>query len=480
MKTRPGWFRRSLRIPAAKVCGCAVSPRSGVRFLMRAALTVCSILTALVPGCPGRALTADLAPEGQVQFQAEPRQTAAERRLNIDSFEHLWKTVNEKHFDPTFGGLDWKEVRLEFLPKIEAAANKNEARAVMRDMLARMKLTHFSIIPSELYEDMSPTGHGTETLGVTGITARVIGGHALVTSVDAESPAEQAEVKPGWEIIQIANHEVRPRMASIAGQFEGKTLKDLVLADAVAGRLEGNIGERIEVSFLDDSDRTVERSLTFMEPRGTKFQIGNLPPGRLRFHTRTIGTDIGYIVFNAFIAPAILMPPFNEAMKSFMGAAGIIIDVRGNTGGQGDIVAGMAGWLIREKGKDLGKIQTRDQELKLVVRPRPEVFGGRVAILVDGLSLCATEVFADGLRELGRARIFGTRTGGAVLSGSIEKLPNGDGFMYPLANFVTARGRILEGNGLAPDVEVNHTREALLQGRDTVLEAAIDWIRSRQ
>jgi C-terminal processing protease CtpA/Prc len=51
--------------------------------------------------------------------------------------------------------------------------------------------------------------------------------------------------------------------------------------------------------------------------------------------------------------------------------------------------------------------------------------------------------------------------------------------MYAFANYVTAGGQVLEGNGLVPDVEVKHTREALLQGRDLILEAAVNWIRKQ-
>jgi carboxyl-terminal processing protease len=416
---------------------------------------------------------------GLVCAQEKPQPTSQEWQLNIDSFEYLWKTIHENHFDPTFGGVDWKAVRLEFRPQIEAARDRKEARTVMRQMLSRLKLTHFSIIPSELYEDMNQTGGKKSGAGVTGINVRVVDGHALVISVDPGSSADQAGVKPGWEIVQIGKEEIPARLAPLAKEFEGKTLQELVLSDAVAGRLEGNIGESVMVLFLDGKNNAVQHSLRLAEARGTKFQVGNLPSGHVWIDTKSIGSDIGYIAFNAFIAPPILMPPFNEAMKSFLGKAGIIIDVRGNTGGQGDIGAGMAGWLVGEKGQYFGTIQLRDNTLKLIVRPRAEVYAGPVAILVDGLSLCATEIFAGGLRDLGRARIFGSHTGGVALGGAVEKLPNGDRFMYAFANYVTAGGHVLEGNGLTPDVEVKPTREALLQGRDLALEAAINWIRKQ-
>src|SRR5438132_10440393 len=48
------------------------------------------------------------------------------------------------------------------------------------------------------------------------------------------------------------------------------------------------------------------------------------------------------------------------------------------------------------------------------LNPRPETFNGRLAILVDGCSMSTSEILAGGLRDLERARIFGTRIPGAA------------------------------------------------------------------
>jgi carboxyl-terminal processing protease len=101
-------------------------------------------------------------------------------------------------------------------------------------------------------------------------------------------------------------------------------------------------------------------------------------------------------------------------------------------------------------------------------------------VLVDGLSASGAEVFSGGLQDLARARIFGSRTMGAVLAGQIERLPNGDGFMYVFAGYLSASGRVLEGVGVEPDEQVSPSREALLDGRDLPLEAALSWIRSQE
>jgi carboxyl-terminal processing protease len=87
---------------------------------------------------------------------------------------------------------------------------------------------------------------------------------------------------------------------------------------------------------------------------------------------------------------------------------------------------------------------------------------------------------AEGLKDLGRARIFGTRTAAAALPSLFEKLPNGDGFQYAIANYVSEGGQPLEGLGVTPDVEASVTRQALLAGKDPALDAAVEWIESQK
>jgi carboxyl-terminal processing protease len=84
---------------------------------------------------------------------------------------------------------------------------------------------------------------------------------------------------------------------------------------------------------------------------------------------------------------------------------------------------------------------------------------------------------AGGLQDLRRAQVFGTRTAAAALPSVIERLPNGDGFQYAVANYISEGGKPLEGLGVKPDLEIKLTRAALLSGHDPVLDAALDWIK---
>jgi carboxyl-terminal processing protease len=84
------------------------------------------------------------------------------------------------------------------------------------------------------------------------------------------------------------------------------------------------------------------------------------------------------------------------------------------------------------------------------------------------------------MKDLGRARVFGTPSAGQALPSTIVRLPNGDGFQYAFANYVSAGGKALEGDGVTPDTIAPPERSRLLAGGDPALDAAVAWIREQQ
>jgi carboxyl-terminal processing protease len=140
---------------------------------------------------------------------------------------------------------------------------------------------------------------------------------------------------------------------------------------------------------------------------------------------------------------------------------------------------GVAGWFTSQSGLQLGTDYMRGLTIKFVIFPRAEPFRGPLAVLVDGCSASTSEILAGGLKDIRRARLFGTRTAGAALPSVIERLPNGDGFQYAIANYISEGGQPLEGIGAIPDEEIRVTRRQLLEGKDPALDAAVEWI-SRQ
>ena len=352
------------------------------------------------------------------------------------------------------------------------------ARAVMNDMLGRLHQTHFGIVPSELYADLDGAhGNGEST---TGLDVRVVGTQALVTSVDAGSSAAGNGVRPGWRILKIGDLDLDLVIAKLDETYAKSSLRDLVARRAVLSRLEGEPGKSVEVEFLDGRDQRVAKTLRPEKPKGTLAQFGYLYPTHVWFDSWKVGGgNIGYVTFNLFLDPPRLMNLFAEAVQSCSKCDGFVIDLRGNPGGIGVMAMGMAGWFIDKPDQLLGTLYMRETTLKFIVNPRVNTFAGPVAILVDGASASTSEILAGGMKDLGRARIFGTRTAAAALPSVFELLPNGDGFQYAIANYISEGGKPLEGLGVTPDVEAPVTRKALLEGKDPALDAAVAWIQKK-
>jgi carboxyl-terminal processing protease len=385
--------------------------------------------------------------------------TAEQRQFNIQSFEYVWTAIRDKHWQTKPGGLDWQAIHDEFRPKMETADSMDAARQVLNEMLGRLHQSHFNIVPAELYSNLD-AGHGADT--TTGIDVRVVGAQVLVTSVEPASSAFLQGVRPGWEIVKIARTDLTPIVAKLNETYAGSTLRDLMLRRAILGRLAGDAAGPVQVEFLDADDKHTNKALVPGPTKGDSVQFGYLNPMQVWFNSFRVGDgNIGYVAFNVFLDAQRLMTAFGDAVQSCQKCEGFIVDLRGNPGGIGIMAMGMAGWFIAQPDQNLGTLYMRDTTLKFVVNPRLSTFGGPLAILVDGTSASTSEIMAEGLKDLGRARIFGTRTAAAALPSLFEKLPNGDGFQYAIANYVSEGGQPLEGLGVTPDVETPITRQAL-------------------
>jgi len=394
------------------------------------------------------------------------------------SFEKVWQTVEQRHWDPAFlaklpGGRSWREVHDEYLQLIKQAPSDMEGRALIARMLSLLGQSHYAVLTGEPADDLTPVQGG---VGATGIDPMFTEGCMLVRAVAANSPAARAGIRPGWEIVSIDGFDVRQATARIRERPGQLKQPSSLLRMLVLGRLSGPPGVAARITFAGAHNQLIRRSIVRERPSGNLSRFGFLPPTLVEFTASRPRPDIGYVRFNLFLDPPGLMAKFEEAIRSCLRCRGLVIDLRGNPGGLAILAASMTGFLIDTPDTYLGTLYQREVQLKLIVNPRLEVFSGPVAILVDGSSVSTSEIMAGGLQDLKRARIFGERTAGAALPSMVERLPNGDLFQYAVANYVSAGGQTLEGRGVTPDVVVPTPRAALLRGQDPVLEAALHWL----
>lgn len=446
----------------------------------RAALRSAAALLILIAGCTSKPKTAHVAP-------AHP----FDREASLASFDELFTRIGDAYYDPArLEKLDWNGLRLRLRPKVEAATNIGEVRVAMTEALGALGETHFSVIPADVHDTMrgeelddgadapatqtADAGSGED--GTIGIHVRLADGVPIVGSVDAGSSADGAGVKPGWAIDRVDGKPFDDTIAQVRETLGDTPLTDVHVIRFVESRLVKPVGESVSVRFVSTRGKRNTLDLESQKQPGLWATFGHLPTMNLRFESRKLENEIGYFSLSIFLSPPQVMPAYSAFIRENQSSRGIVIDLRGNPGGLGAMATGMGGFLIAEEGKRLGTMIRRDGNLQFVVNPRYPQFKGPVAILVDTLSMSTSEILAGGLQDLHRARVFGQQTPGAALPSTIARLPNGDALQYALADYVSASGRRLEGEGITPDEAVPLRRAALEAGHDEVLEAACRWI----
>lgn len=399
----------------------------------------------------------------------------------VESFEFVWARVGESYPYADMGGVDWKAAHDELLPQAAAAKSPAELRPVVQRLFDRLPMSHYSIWGGTSYGEVDRIIRAADAPGggELGLEARRVGGRLLVTRLEAGGAAEQAGVRPGWEILGLGTLDGAALLAAIdAGGFEEGVAQRLVTR-AVAAAQSGEAGKPLPARLRDGADAVRELSLKPTEEDGVTSGFPGNEGIRLDIEDRADG-DLRYFAFDYFILP--VPERFGAALAAAKasGAKGVVIDLRGNPGGVIGMAVGLMGFLVDAPGTSMGTMVTRGFELKLVVSPRvsSQRYAGRVAVLIDDQSGSTSEVFAQGVKETGRARVFGQTSAGQAVASEIETLPNGDRFQLAIGDFVSAGGYRIDGKGVVPDQPVPLTRENLLAEGDPVYAAAAAWLRS--
>ncbi len=379
--------------------------------------------------------------------------TASDAKLKQETFEKVWRIINENFYDPAFNGVDWKAMHDKYLPQSAAAAKDDEFYFVLNTMLKELKVSHTAVISPDVLAKMS----GPTT--TTGLGLRIIAGELVITKTLSDSSAAKAGLKPGYVLTKVDGDEVRS------------------LEDALK-KLAGPGGSDVVVSYKGGSDEIHEAALErVLLSEADKSELTKGIKLYALFESKRLDANVGYIRFTSFIK--FLTPRFTAAVESMNDAPGIIIDLRGNPGGDDNMAIKMAGMFFAKE-THLMIIKTRNSvNRQYKAKPNGKPYLGPLVILVDELSGSASEEFSAAMQEIGRAYVIGKTTIGQDLDADLVKLPTGAFLLYPFGQSFTPKGIKIEGRGVIPDKEVELTRSSLLNGHDAQLEAAIDHIKSK-
>ncbi|MBX9398104.1 PDZ domain-containing protein [Streptomyces sp. TRM72054] len=285
------------------------------------------------------------------------------------------------------------------------------------------------------YEEFQEALDGEYT-GVGLAARRERDGRIEVTKVTAGSPAAEAGIRPG------------DRLRSVDGR-------------QVAGR---PVTEVVSLLRGDATDAAAGTTVRLGLERGTRTWTETLRRARLSTDSVTVraladgATVIRIVAFTKGSGEIV-----RDAVRQAPATSGIILDLRGNSGGLvTEAVTAASAFL------DGGLVATYDvdgEQLALHAEPGGDTARPLVA-LVDGGTMSAAELLTGALQDRGRAVVVGSRTFG---KGSVQmpsRLPDGSVAELTVGHYRTPSGRGVDGHGITPDLEAD---EQALRRAETIL-----------
>jgi carboxyl-terminal processing protease len=427
------------------------------------------------------------------------QQLTPEQKKRLETFNLVWQTIKDNYFDQTFNGLNWENIRKEYQPRVLLAKTSFQFHSALQEMINRLNRSHFVIIPPEVInalekakveakQKVDPGSPGDKSGGPDdakdiffddsnskfgiGIDIRLIKGQLVITEVEPLSAADRAGLKPGFVIDQVNKVEMkdlflRISVAGAYGRMADKYFPMVVLSEFIDGENE----TLVKIDYLDEKDAPHSVDIKRERLNGKLVKaVPNFPKQFYSFEAKALDEDTGYVRFNMFAVNAV--EGMCRALRDFRGKKTVILDLRGNVGGSIGALMGITSMLI-DRPVMLGTQIFKNSRENILVTPQGRMFDGKLIVLIDSMSYSAAEMLAGGLQESGRLTVVGEKSAGEALPSTTLALPTGGLFIYPFANFQMIDGTSIEGIGVQPDIKVLRERKALLEGKDSQLDAAI-------
>ena len=270
----------------------------------------------------------------------------------------------------------------------------------------------------------------------------VEGNPPRVTSVIEGYTADKNGIKPNDLIVGV----------------DGKSIKNMASAE-IAQMLKGDEGTKVTLTITRESTgKTFPVELTREQIKA--FTVSE----------KVLDDGSGYISVREFARDT--AKEFKQAVDNLLekNVTGLIIDLRNNSGGLMDATTEMLDYLL-PKG-DLVTTQYKDGSKETVKAKTNHQVDIPMAILINGMSASASEMFTGAMQDYEKAVVVGTKSFGKGIVQNVYGLKDGSGVKITIAEYLTPKKRHIHKKGITPDIKVEDSRESVLDTNDAQLRAA--------
>ena len=235
---------------------------------------------------------------------------------------------------------------------------------------------------------------------------------------------------------------------------DGRDITGMELSSAVA-LIKGDKGTSVTLEVIRGTERlTFSAVRDAVEAKTVSYTL--------------LDNNIGYLSISQF--EEVTTKQFKAAVEDLQsqGMKGLVIDIRNNPGGLLDTVVGMLKYML----PDGLIVYTEDKQgnRKEYKGQDNDEFNLPLAVIVNGNSASASEIFAGAIQDYGKGTIIGTQTYGKGIVQTVKPLTDGSAIKFTIAKYFTPKGQDIHGKGVTPDMVVEYDTDADV---DTQLDAAI-------
>ena len=375
-----------------------------------------------------------------VSFMATPPSINPDTLTNTSTikpqklFEKTWKEIDSGFYDSTLNSQDWKYWKKHYKGKIKT---DEDAKVAIDTMIASLDDDYSKYLNKKEYQEQTSSIESK----ISGIGVNIMNdsGKIIVFSVLDNTPAKEAGIK--------AN--------DVINKVDDKSVSGMNISE-VASLVRGKEGTVVKLELI----RKHRKIIKYVKRKSIKIESVK----------SSVKKDIGYIQISSFIGTS-TSTEFLSALEKTKDSKGLILDLRGNTGGllaNAVFIANMfldKGTIVNIVSRD-GKVENIKAQNTTAVIDKP------VVILVDGASASASEILSGALKDHHKAVLVGTRTFGKGMVQRIIPLPNSTGFNLTIAKYLTPNGSDINKKGITPDYVVNYTEKDVISHKDPQREKA--------
>lgn len=386
-----------------------------------------------------------------------------------EAFDAMLSKFRTEYAFTEHKGLDWDALDAEFRPRFEQAERLRNQQAyalALRDFLWSIPDGHVNMDITLLLDQFRNEVSGGLGLAI----AQLEDGKVVASFVLGESPAQQAGIRFGAEILEILGAPAADYVAEVVPWSSPFSTEHNRRLEQLRFATRFPIGTQVEIAFRnpDGQPQTATLEAVF-EVDSYLFEIqgGDLTGAELPVEFSLLDSTTGYVQILDFFDNELLTVQLWERMMgdlNELGVEGLIIDLRLNGGGSGYLARQMAAYFFDEElvtgntgryDESTGEFYIDPTEQAEMIPPPPELrYHGPVVMILGPNCASACEFFAYAMTLQERARSVGLYPT-AGLGGSVEdfNMPEGITVRMTIGRAVNPQGEIhIEGQGVVPEI----------------------------